>query len=110
MRSSAVQNQPGKPWLPITWVGIGGRAAVTRSCLSEGQALGNAGARRRAPRADRRARPMRREFRNLLEKCGPQRTVRYDFRESAEVLEVTSHASAFRSKTRQNGAPGCATV
>src|SRR4030095_1522878 len=42
--SSAVQNQPGKPWLPITWVGIGGKGAVTRCCLSEGPALGNGGA------------------------------------------------------------------
>src|SRR3989475_10249578 len=41
--SSAVQNQPGKPWLPITCVGIGGSAAVTRSSLSEAPTLGNAG-------------------------------------------------------------------
>src|SRR2546422_4795365 len=39
--SSAVQNQPGKPWLPITCVEIGGSAAVTRSSLSEGPTLGN---------------------------------------------------------------------
>src|SRR5437867_9101672 len=39
--SSAVQNHPGKPWLPITCVGIGGSAAVTGSSLSEGQPLGN---------------------------------------------------------------------
>src|SRR2546425_4680225 len=41
--SSAVQNQPGKPWLPITCVEIGGSAAVTRSSLSEGPTLGNGG-------------------------------------------------------------------
>src|SRR2546426_3122598 len=41
--SSAVQNQPGKPWLPITCVEIGGSAAVTRSSLSEGRTLGNGG-------------------------------------------------------------------
>src|SRR2546428_14157568 len=41
--SSAVQNQPGKPWLPITCVGIGGSAAVTRRSLSEAPTLGNGG-------------------------------------------------------------------
>src|SRR6266581_7827427 len=41
--SSAVQNQPGKPWLPITCVEIGGSAAVTLSSLSEGPTLGNGG-------------------------------------------------------------------
>src|SRR2546425_3398576 len=41
--SSAVQNQPGKPWLPITCVEIGGSTAVTRSSLSEGPTLGNGG-------------------------------------------------------------------
>src|SRR5436309_816663 len=41
--SSAVQNQPGKPWLPITCVEIGGSAAVTRSSLSEGSTVGNGG-------------------------------------------------------------------
>src|SRR2546425_3248886 len=39
--SSAVQNQPGNPWLPITCVGIGGSGAVTGSCLSEGQPPGH---------------------------------------------------------------------
>src|SRR5439155_5579102 len=51
IRSSAVQNQPGKPWLPITCVGIRGRAAVTRCCLSEGPALGNGGGGVRGPGA-----------------------------------------------------------
>src|SRR5438093_711058 len=41
--SSAVHDQPGKPWLPITCVEIGGSAAVTRSSLSEGPTLGNGG-------------------------------------------------------------------
>src|SRR5437867_5246804 len=49
--SSAVQNQPGKPWLPITCVGIGGSAALTRCSLPEGPALGNGGAPARRPSA-----------------------------------------------------------
>src|SRR6266704_1929587 len=52
--SSAVQNQPGKPWLPITCAGIGGSASVTRSSLSEAPTLGNAGPERLdGPRAAR---------------------------------------------------------
>src|SRR5262245_64785602 len=41
--SRAVQNQPGKPWLPITWVGIGGSAPVTRRSYQMARAVGNGG-------------------------------------------------------------------
>ena len=34
--SRAVQNQPGKPWLPITCVGIMGRVMCSSSLLAHG--------------------------------------------------------------------------
>src|SRR5262245_15059300 len=42
--SRAVQNQPGKPWLPITWVGIGGSVPVTRRSYQRAWRLAMAGA------------------------------------------------------------------